>query len=127
MIADRSLGAVRMVVVLAIGMAVGSVALGLLAPPPGVALMAVVVLLGACSLGWNGTFLSEVARQAPPGGAGRATSAILTCTYGGVVIGPPLFARARGRDGSYGVGFVALGIAPALAAVLLFRRRALFG
>ena len=127
MIADRSLGAVRMVVVLAIGMAVGSVALGLLPPPPGVALMAVVVLLGACSLGWNGTFLSEVARQAPPGGAGRATSAILTCTYGGVVIGPPLFAVLAGATGSYGVGFVALGIAPALAAVLLFRRRALFG
>ena len=128
LIADRGLGAVRMVVILAIGMALGNVALGLLPPPPpGAALTAVVVLLGACSLGWNGTFLSEVARQAPPGGAGRATSAILTCTYGGVVVGPPAFALLAGATGSYGVGFVALAIAPALAAVLLYRRRALFG
>ena len=67
------------------------------------------------------------ARRRRPAGAGRATSAILTCTYGGVVIGPPLFAVLAGATGSYGVGFVALGIAPALAAVLLFRRRTLFG
>jgi MFS family permease len=126
-IADRGFGAVRMVVVLAIGMAAGSVALGALAPGGSAALAATVVLLGACALGWNGTFLSEVARQAPPGGAGRATSAILTCAYGGVVVGPPLFALIASTTGSYGAGFAALAAAPAAAAVLLFRRRQLFG
>ena len=127
LVADGGLGAVRMVVLLAIGMAVGSLALGLLAPDSSAALVGVVVLLGACALGWNGTFLSEVARQAPTGGAGRATSAILTCTYGGVVVGPPLFALIASSTGSYGAGFAALALAPALAAMLLFRRRALFG
>lgn len=59
-----------------------------------VALALVAVAFGATAIGWNGVFLAEVARRAPPGQAGAATGASLFMTYAGVVVGPPLFAAS---------------------------------
>lgn len=58
------------------------------------ALGLVAVAFGATAIGWNGVFLAEVARRAPPGRASAATGASLFMTYAGVVVGPPVFAAA---------------------------------
>jgi MFS family permease len=58
---------------------------------PAWGLIVVTALCGATTLGWNGVFLAEVARQAPPGKAGVATGAALFFTYFGVCVGPTLF------------------------------------
>ena len=93
---------------------------------PGVApwlVMAVVVVFGASAIGWNGVYLAEVARQAPPGMAGMATGGTLAITFLGVVVGPPLFGVLAGALGGYGPAYLALAL-PTAACVVLFARGA---
>ena len=76
---------------------------------PDVARLAVCALFGATAIGWNGVQLSEVARHSPAGQAGAITGASGLITFGGVVLGPPLFALLAGATGSYRIGFAAFG------------------
>jgi MFS family permease len=81
----------------------------------------VFVAMGATAIGWNGVFLAEVARLAPEGQASTATGGALFFTFGGVLIGPSLFAAIYGRIGSYAGTFaVAAGFA-LLGMVFLWR------
>ncbi|MEO8158154.1 MAG: MFS transporter [Betaproteobacteria bacterium] len=74
------------------------------------ALMLVVsFVFGASAIGWNGVYLSEVARMAPPGKAGAATGASLAMTYAGVVFLPTLFWLIVHLSGSYAAAFAAAG------------------
>ncbi|OZI24534.1 MULTISPECIES: MFS transporter [Bordetella] len=117
--ADRYLGPVMMLAALALMMAFGILALVLLpagAPVPVVALA--LVVLGAAAVGWNGVYLAEVARQAPPGKASLATGGALTCTFLGVVLGPPLFGAIAALLGGYRPAFVLI-VIPALVFGLL--------
>jgi len=124
--ADRYLGAVAMLAVLALMMGLGAVALALLpAGAPVLVVALALVVLGAAAVGWNGVYLAEVARQAPPGKAGLATGGALTCTFLGVVLGPPLFGAIASLLGSYRLAFVLI-VIPALSFGLLLalqRRR----
>jgi MFS family permease len=121
-VSDRWLGARRMLALLAGLMALCSVVTALLQPglPVGV-VMAVLFVFGASAVGWNGVYLAEVARQAPPGMAGRATGGTLFFTFLGVVLGPPLFGALSGASGSYRAGFAALAVPLALSAAGLWR------
>lgn len=122
--ADRHLSAIAMLVVLACAMSVSALMLAAASSAlPAAALLAIVCMAGATGLGWNGTFLAEVTRQAPPGLAGRATGAILSCTFAGVVVGPPLFGLVAQLTLSYRAAFGAVMVGPAIAAVLLYARR----
>ena len=82
---------------------------------------AVLFVFGACAVGWNGVYLAEVARQAPPGMAGLATGGTLVFTFLGVVLGPPLFGALSGAFGSYRAGFAVLAVPLALSAAGLWR------
>ena len=73
---------------------------------------------GATAIGWNGVQLSEVARLAPPGAAGKVTGASGFVTFAGVVVGPPSFALLSSLTGGYRTGFATfagLSLAGALA------------
>jgi fucose permease len=72
-------------------------------------MLAVSFVYGASAIGWNGVYLSEVARLAPPGKAGSATGASLAMTYAGVVFLPTLFWLIVHLSGSYAAAFVAAG------------------
>ncbi|CAN0471963.1 unnamed protein product, partial [Phaeothamnion confervicola] len=48
---------------------------------PYAVMLGVSFIFGASAIGWNGVYLSEVARMAPPGKAGSATGASLAMTY----------------------------------------------
>jgi len=126
-VADRWLGAPRMLTVLACVMSVCAGATACLSPSlPAWVVWTVLVLFGASAIGWNGVYLSEVARQAPPGMASVATGGTLVFTFFGVVIGPLLFGLLSGAMGSYRSGFLALMTLAALAAlVLLLNKRRL--
>nr|WP_255592443.1 MFS transporter [Bordetella sp. BOR01] len=122
--ADRYLGAMATLAVLALLMTVGSVTLALLpagAPLPAVALA--LIVLGAAGVGWNGVYLAEVARQAPAGKAGLATGGALTCTFLGVVLGPPAFGAIASLLDSYRIAFVLIVIPALLFGVLLAAQR----
>ena len=51
-------------------------------------LLAVIGLFGASAVGWDGVYLAEVARQAPPSQASVVTGGTLFITFRGVVLGP---------------------------------------
>ena len=123
-VADRGLGARPMLALLSAIMALGSVATALLSPawPQGL-VMAVLVVFGASAVGWNGVYLAEVARQAPPGAAGMATGGTLAFTFFGVVLGPPVFGALSGLFQTYRAGYLALAVPTALCCVMLWRRR----
>ena len=121
-VADRLLGARRTLILLALLMMLSaSAAASLVNGGPMVLLLLVSAVFGASAIGWNGVYLSEVARQAPPGMASVATGGTLFITFLGVVLGSPLFGLLSGAFGSYRFGFAALAIPALICAVLLWR------
>jgi fucose permease len=123
-ISDRS-GAPRAVLaVIGLLMAGGAFAAALFSPQwPLAAIFAVAVVLGATAIGWNGVYLGEVARLAPPGLAGQATGGCLFFTFVGVVVIPFLFGWLQRATGSYAACFAAAGaVCIAIALLLLIAR-----
>ena len=123
-VADRWLGALRMLVVLSLLMAVCALTTATFdATTPVWQVVAVLVVFGASGIGWNGVYLAEVARRAPPGQAGLATGGTLSFTFLGVVVGPPLFGVISTAYGHYNAGFAALVIAAGGSCWLLLRNQ----
>ncbi len=123
-VADRGLGARRMLALLAAVMALSSTATALLSPSvPSWMVLVVLVVFGASAIGWNGVYLAEVARQAPPGLAGVATGGTLAFTFFGVVLGPPVFGALSALFQTYRAGYLALAVPTALCCLALVRTR----
>ena len=121
---DRWLGAGRMLAVLAALMTVCTLATSLLnGSVPQVVVLAVLIVFGASAIGWNGVYLAEVARQAPPGMASMATGGTLAVTFCGIMLGPALFGVLSGLVGSYRAGFAALAVPTALCCISLLRAK----
>jgi MFS family permease len=122
-VADRWLPPhfVLVVIGLCAGLCGIGMALATSAWPPA-AIVALAAVFGATAIGWNGVQLSEVARLAPPGSAGKVTGATGFVTFAGVVVGPPSFALLSSVS-SYRVGFVAFAGASVVAALALLRSR----
>lgn len=125
--ADRFIGALSMLIILAVAMALCCwILAGLSAGVSQAMLVLVLVVLGAAALGWNGVYLAEVARQAPPGLTSIATGGTLAATFLGVVLGPPIFGVVASMADSYRPAFVVIAI-PALVMGIVFAwRRNLF-
>jgi MFS family permease len=121
--ADRFVGAVTMLVMLGVAMAAFCwILASLTAGVPQSLLVVVLIALGSAALGWNGVYLAEVARQAPPGLTSIATGGTLAATFLGVVIGPPVFAGIVSLVDSYRPAFVLIAV-PALIMGLVFAWR----
>jgi predicted MFS family arabinose efflux permease len=119
---DRWLGARRMLTVLGALMSCSALATALLHPAvPGAVVVGVMFVFGASAIGWNGVYLSEVARVAPKDQAGVATGGTLAVTFLGNVIGPAVFGAVSGLFGSYRAGFLVVAIVVALCAVAIWR------
>jgi predicted MFS family arabinose efflux permease len=127
-VADLSRDGLAVLLALAAVMVVAAVVV-VLAPalPLGVTLAAFVVL-GLTAVGWNGVYLSEVARLSPAQGVSATTGAAMFVTFTGVVFGPALFSALHGPLRSYTAAYALL-VAISLAAALMiaavrFRRSA---
>lgn len=124
-VSDRWLGARRSLALLAGLMAVCTLGTALLtAQVPPLLLSALLVVFGASAIGWNGVYLAEVARRAPPGMASMATGGTLAVTFFGTVLGPLLFGALASVGGGYRAGFAALALPTALCCLSLMRRPA---
>jgi predicted MFS family arabinose efflux permease len=123
--ADRWLGAFRTLVMLAGLMAVCALATALFTPQvPRAVVIAVLVLFGASAIGWNGVYLAEVARRAPPGQASLATGGTLAFTFMGGLVGPSVFGGLSSWFGAYRAGYLALmAIAMTSGALLLWNHQ----
>jgi MFS family permease len=86
--------------------------------------LAIGAMFGACAVGWNGVYLAEVARRAPPGMAGAATGGTLFFTYFAGVIAPPLFGAVAGAGHRYAFAYLLFAIPSFLFSLMLFRKRA---
>jgi MFS family permease len=87
------------------------------------AVMAVNCAVGLSVLSWHGVLLSEAARLAPAGEAGRMTGGILAFGSAGQIVYPAIFGFGYWLGG-YGAAYVAIALpAAAVGAVLALRRR----
>jgi MFS family permease len=80
-------------------------------------------VLGATASGWNGVFLGEVARVAPPGQVSPATGGALFFVNVGSVAAPIVFATAFSSFGRYSAAFALLVLPASIAFVCLRRAR----
>ena len=123
-VADRWLGANRTLSCLAFVMAASSLATAVLhVSMPTLLVFAILFVFGVSATGWNGVYLAEVARRAPPGMAGIATGGTLAITFLGVVLGPPVFGAVSASFGSLRYGYAALAIPVLLCGIVLLRSR----
>jgi MFS family permease len=90
---------------------------------PLAAIVAVAMLYGASAVGWNGVFLAEVARSAPPGQVGAATGGTQFFTFGGAMAGPPVFTALVSATGSYAWGFAFFALVPLVISLRLLAAR----
>jgi MFS family permease len=88
--------------------------------PPNGLLTALMFVFGATASGWNGVYLAEVARQAPPGTAGKATSGTLALTFLGVIVGAPLFGLIAASPAGFAGAFGLQALLAMTVAALLF-------
>jgi MFS family permease len=110
-VADRALGAMRMLALLAGLIVVCCIGIALLqVTTPRAVILMLLALFGATAIGWNGVFLAEVARQAPAGFAGLATGGVSAFTFFGAMVAPPLFALMSSLTGSYRTGYAMLAL-----------------
>jgi MFS family permease len=122
--ADRVLSARATLALLGGLMAASAAATALFSAAwPLAALLTVVAALGGTAIGWNGVYLAETARVAPPGQAALATGGCLFFTYVGVVFCPAVFGMLQRASGSYALCFAAAAVAYAVVAAALLLRR----
>lgn len=87
------------------------------------AVLLLAVALGATASGWNGVFLAEVARLAPPGRVGTATGGVIFFTYGGVFVGPFSFGALAGATGDFAASFYASAAIVAVTSLYMLTRK----
>ncbi len=108
--ADNWIGSRLLLGLLAVGMASCALLMAIVAQSwPFAWVLVLCAAFGATAIGWNGVYLAEIARLAPPGQTGAMTGGALFITYFGVVAGPPLFAGLVALSGAHAIGFVVFG------------------
>ena len=122
-VADRWLSPRRTLGLLGVTMAFsGAAVAGFSGGWPLPAVILASALFGPSAVGWNGVYLAEVARLAPPGQVGAITGGTQVLTFIGALAAPPLFGLVVGLAGGYGKAFLAFSVLPGLVGVYLLAR-----
>lgn len=122
LLADAVGSGLKVLTGLALVMALASTAVAHATPGGGSDALVIgpLLLLGLTGAGWNGVYLSEVARFAAPHDVGPMTGAAMFVTFAGVLLGPTLFTFAHGVLGSYAESYwllAAIGVVGAMLVV----------
>jgi MFS family permease len=118
-LADRSGRAIAALVVSSLIAGTGCIAsMFISASWPVPVLAAFYVLFGMVAYGWNGVMHAQIARLSPPGMVSVATGGIMVWIFGGILVGPALFAATYRWIGSYTTTFGALAAVAVASAVL---------
>ena len=72
---------------------------------------------------WNGVYLAEVVRFAPPESVGRITGGTQVFTFGGAMAGPPIFGATVALSGGYAWGYILFAVFPMIMGLRLFLAR----
>ena len=120
-IASTWLGSSNVLGGLAVTMALASAVTGFYTPDwASWQILAVAIVVTSTALGWQGVLLSEIARLAPPGQVGPATGGVLSFSSVGQIVLPLVYSGILALTGSYGYGFMAVGIPALLVGAMLF-------
>lgn len=121
-VAGRFLATRNLMACLGLGMAAAGLTVGFFgAALPFWGLGVVSFVFGLTASGWNGVYIAEVARLAPPGQIGLVSGAAFGFGFTGLVVGPLIFGWVATGTG-YGMGYVGLAVLCVVAALPLFRR-----
>lgn len=109
-IAVRWGGSLAIIVIIGVAMSILAVTVGALPrATPSPLLFVLAFLFGLTASGWNGVFLAEIARRSPEGRVAETTGAVLTASYGGLLVTP--FAIAfLSPTGSLSASYTALAV-----------------
>jgi len=122
LVADRLFKPRHVLAGLGIGMSFfGFVVAGFSAQWPVSWVVLVAALYAATAAAWNGVYLAEVARMAPPGRVASITGATQVFTFTGSMFGPPVFGLVVSLTGSYAHGYILFAILPLLVGLQLLR------
>jgi MFS family permease len=109
---------------IALGLAAGAVGLSLFSAAwPVAAIGLVSIVLSLTALSWHGILLSESARMAPPGMTGAVAGGVLSFGQMGALIAPLVYAGLLRATGSYGIGFLVVGVPSLVVGVNLLRHK----
>ena len=118
LVADTRMGGQRALMLIGVLSGVFLMMLPLVAGHQTLMLVLLFIAIGASTAGWNGVLVAESVRLAPPGAAGAASGAVISLSFAGAVLGPPLIA-VLGQDlHGYRYAFAALAILPLAGAAL---------
>jgi MFS family permease len=121
LVATRAVPSRTLLAGIGFGMSAAATTMALAGPGLGYPLLVIVAFLfGLTASGWNGVFLAELARLAPPDRVAEATGAVLTASYAGLLIGPAIIAAAA-AIGTLSLSFVVLAALALLATLQLLR------
>ena len=124
MLADKAMAPTRVLALIGTIATLCGVAMAFATPGwPVWVVLPLAALYGVSALGWNGVQLSELARRAPPGTAGAVTGASGFVSFGGVVVGPLVFAGLAGLTNSYRSGFLMAAAVSGIAAAAVVGRQ----
>ena len=119
-ISDKILSAVPLLSLVGFAIFLCGLALATLSADwPYLLLCALSFVAGVVAAGWNGVYISEIARVMPSADVGRATGGVSAFTFLGVVIGPAAFTTIVGFSGSYSIAFLVVGTVAIGPAVIL--------
>lgn len=101
-VADAVRDGLAVLLALGVLMALAAGAIPAFAGSAPLALVILILLtLGISAIGWNGVYMSELARSSGRHSVSATTGAAMVLTFGGVVIGPTIFSLVHARMGSY--------------------------
>jgi MFS family permease len=121
LLADRR-GAPPVLIVIGLGAAASAGGLALAGPGlPWLGVVGLAIGMGCFAVGWTGVLLAEVARLAPPGRVGAATSAMGFAMAATLIVSPSLLSALVAATGGYGTGFGLCAALALLATLALWR------
>ena len=124
-VADRTRDTLGLLQKIAIAIAACCIGTAFLNPGWPVALVALFFsVFGLAAVGWNGLFLAEVAHNSPHGMVSVATSAAMVWNFGGILIGPALFAMVYTQVGGYALTYGWMTVIALLGLLMLTLSRA---
>jgi MFS family permease len=120
-VADRLVSPRLVLGGLGLTMTAAALTTGLFTPGwPLATIFAVCIVFGGSAVAWNGVYLAQIARLAPPGRAGEATGGTSFVTFGGVFFSPIVFSTIVSTTGSYTLAFATIAALTGVAGLSLF-------
>ena len=118
LVADTRMGGQRALMLIGVLSGIFLMMLPLVGGTQTLLLVLLFTAIGASTAGWNGVLVAETVRLAPPGAAGAASGAVISLSFAGAVLGPPLIALLGQELQGYRYAFAVLAMLPLAGAAL---------